>query len=57
MVEKVHQYTEKNKCFKCLFFNTEQNVIKHINSRKNKNGELCNKYKNTYSNWYYLKIR
>jgi hypothetical protein len=58
MPEIVHTYLKnENKCFKCLFYNTEQNVRKHINSNKNKNGELCKKYQNEYSNWYYDKMR
>ncbi len=58
MVEKVHQYTdEKNKCKNCFFYNTEQNVKKHLNSTKNKKGELCKKYETEYSTWYYLKMK
>lgn len=57
MVDKVYQYTDEYKCPRCKFFNKPQNVKKHINSIKNKNGELCKKYENDYSRWWYLKIR
>ena len=57
-MEKVHSYNiEKNKCPNCKFFNTEQNIKKHLNSTKNKKGELCKKYQIEYSTWYYLKMR
>lgn len=56
--ELVHSYfDERFKCPKCNFYNRPQNVLKHINSVKNLNGKLCDKYKTEYSNWYYLKIR
>ena len=56
-IEIVHTYLKnENKCPRCLFYNTEQNVRKHINSIRNKNGELCKKYQTKYNRWYYLKI-
>jgi hypothetical protein len=57
MTEKVHKYNDEiNKCPNCRFFNSSQNVMRHINSIKNKNRELCKKYQTTYSRWYYSKM-
>jgi hypothetical protein len=58
-MEKVHSYNiEINKCPNpnCFFYNSEFNVKKHLNSKRNKNGKLCEKYKTEYSSWYYKKI-
>ena len=58
MPDKIHTYLKnENKCKNCKFFNTKQNVKKHINSTRNINGELCLKYQTEYSKWFYLKIR
>lgn len=58
MPEIVHTYLKsENKCPNCRFYNSPQNVLRHIHSSKNKNGEICKKkYQEQYSKWYYLRF-
>ena len=57
-IEKIHSYNKpENKCPRCNFFNTEQNVKRHLNSIRNENGDLCKKYQTEYNRWYYMKMR
>lgn len=56
--ENVHTYnTDTNKCPNCNYYGLPHNVRRHINSKQNIDGTLCNKFQTQYSNFYYRKCQ